>query len=359
MPICTTCTHWVPHLYTVYQSAYNLRLEQPIHQTNCHAFADPYVEHDTLTLLIDLILLKRGVYRHLLYNRGSPPRRADDSKNSHDEQVTEPQKYVTVRMLDEREWVCSLRKSLKWLDAVAGVLQARWARVLELGGYLVFLDAFIRWSHLHVATSSEVSPWSLETIADFTRIFIGCLAETIAFHSGVLFFSYLVLKVLDFVKSFKQRSPHKLSDIRREFRFSLIPLSLFYSSLTKLFLLFLLTVWRPSNAPVANRNTQEQSNVQSSPLKWSNNTLWSDSSILDALSFMNDDQLDRQWIVRNVLGGMSAGFGLRVILDVHPVFTTIVILFGWLTKTAMAELIGKWVASDEKTGEAWLAYSIP
>jgi hypothetical protein len=42
--------------------------------------ADPYVEHDTLTLLIDLILLKRGVYRHLLYNRGSQARVAHEKR---------------------------------------------------------------------------------------------------------------------------------------------------------------------------------------------------------------------------------------------------------------------------------------
>ena len=28
MPICTLCTHEVAHLYTEYQSAHNLRLEQ-------------------------------------------------------------------------------------------------------------------------------------------------------------------------------------------------------------------------------------------------------------------------------------------------------------------------------------------
>lgn len=33
------------------------------------------MEYDTLTLLLDLILLKRGVYRHLLFNRGKAPRR--------------------------------------------------------------------------------------------------------------------------------------------------------------------------------------------------------------------------------------------------------------------------------------------
>lgn len=26
---------------------------------------------------------------------------------------------------------------------------------------------------------------------------------------------------------------------------------------------------------------------------------------------LDDEKLDREWIVRNVLGGMSAGFGLR------------------------------------------------
>jgi hypothetical protein len=39
-------------------------------QPACRRFADPYVEHDALTLFIDLILLKRDVYRHLLFNRG-------------------------------------------------------------------------------------------------------------------------------------------------------------------------------------------------------------------------------------------------------------------------------------------------
>jgi hypothetical protein len=97
MPICTTCTHPAPYLYTVYQSAHNLRLEQCVRirsdsarvsyrcvwtKTKCNAFADPYVEHDTLTLVLDLILLKRGVYRHLIYNRGTPPRRLMGAKRS-------------------------------------------------------------------------------------------------------------------------------------------------------------------------------------------------------------------------------------------------------------------------------------
>lgn len=29
------------------------------------------------------------------------------------------------------------------------------------------------------------------------------------------------------------------------------------------------------------------------------------------LNILDEDSLDREWVVRNVLGGMAAGFGLR------------------------------------------------
>ncbi len=48
-----------------------------------------------------------------------------------------------------------------------------------------------------------------------------------------------------------------------------------------------------------------------------------------------------------------------VILDCHPVFTMLVILCGWVAKTAMAATVSKWVGGDDTSGEAWLAYSIP
>ena len=48
-------------------------------QPSCRAPADPYVEHDPLVLALDLILLKRGVYRHLLFNRGTLPRKVDQT----------------------------------------------------------------------------------------------------------------------------------------------------------------------------------------------------------------------------------------------------------------------------------------
>jgi hypothetical protein len=32
---------------------------------------------------------------------------------------------------------------------------------------------------------------------------------------------------------------------------------------------------------------------------------------MDIFEILDDDKLDREWIIRNILGGMSAGFGLR------------------------------------------------
>lgn len=69
MPICINCTHPTPTLYTTTTSkaGSTIRLTQC---TQCKKFADKYVEHDYVVLFIDLVLVKREVLRHLLFNRG-------------------------------------------------------------------------------------------------------------------------------------------------------------------------------------------------------------------------------------------------------------------------------------------------
>lgn len=80
---------------------------------------------------------------------------------------------------------------------------------------------------------------------------------------------------------------------------SLIPLTVLYSSFTKYFLLFLLTIWRPSVSKPDGAPYQFQGSHYENPL------------IIRALEIWDEDKLDREWVVRNVLGGMAAGFGLR------------------------------------------------
>ena len=80
------------------------------HKVSCHAFADPYVEHDTLTLWLDLILLKRDVYRHLLYNRGLGARRLSDQgpRRGNHSTVTSSVEEITKGVVNETQRVADL-----------------------------------------------------------------------------------------------------------------------------------------------------------------------------------------------------------------------------------------------------------
>ncbi|KAH8832179.1 Arv1-like family-domain-containing protein [Flagelloscypha sp. PMI_526] len=316
MPLCVNCTQRVEWLYTVYETTHNLRLEQC---PACQTFADPYVEHDSFTLLLDLILLKRAVYRHLLYNRGSPPRISSEKNFRH----ADP---------GERE----LR---------------RWNTILRLGSSLVLVDAFIRWSHLH-RTTQPSSPWVEHPLPAFLKILVGCFAETMSFHLGVITGSSIVLSITRLFGRHRH-SPSATSSSHQSgetFSTSLIPLSLFYSSLTKLFLLFLFTIWPPSLSPI--------------PPSTMNMPFNENKYTQTALRLFDEGNVDREWVIRNVLGGMSAGFGLRVVLDVPPIFTTLTILAGWWCKTFVARAIvnSDWIGAGDGSGlerEIWLAYSIP
>ncbi|KAI5122524.1 hypothetical protein M0805_005251 [Coniferiporia weirii] len=334
MPICTTCTQKLFYLYTVYQSANNTRLEQC---PKCLNFADPYVEHDTLTLLLDLILLKRGVFRHLLFNRGYEPRRASRS-SSPEKREDEKQRLQRLRAQRER---------------------GRWRSIFQLGIVLVFIDAFIRWSHLSPSDSAiggSPTIWTQAHIEPFLRIFAGCLIETFAFHTGITLTSAAALKLIGLWDSARRKpspsAPPK-SGVLDELRISHIPLTILYSSLTKLFLLLLLALWKPSSVPSG--RTSPASSGEGGLLEG----LLAHEVTQKALEILDDDKLDREWVVRNVLGGMAAGFGLRVVLDIHPWFTTMVILIGWAVKTFVAGLVSAWVNKGGSAGDVFLAYSIP
>lgn len=185
-----------------------------------------------------------------------------------------------------------------------------------------------------------------------------------------------------------------------------IPLTLLYSSLPKLFLLFLLTIWpsTPSSLPAS--STSSISSPSSIP-----RSTWypaPPNPIGTILDMLTEEKLDREWVVRNVLGGMAVGFGLRgtslfpspspfplipslrllsvclplsrpnrpdadsmdvVVLDCHSLLMMLIILVGWSVKTAFASLVSSWIqpvslgglggVGGEGNGDVWLAYSIP
>ena len=77
-------------------------------------------------------------------------------------------------------------------------------------------------------------------------------------------------------------------------------MTLLYSSLSKLFLLFLLSIWKPS--------TTNSTQVFTERAK---GTILAHPVINSALEILDDDKLDKEWVIRNILGGMASGFGLR------------------------------------------------
>lgn len=66
--ICIECTEPVSSLYTEY-STDNIRLTAC---SKCNKFADKYIEHDGVLIFIDLLLLKKQAYRHLVFNVLTP-----------------------------------------------------------------------------------------------------------------------------------------------------------------------------------------------------------------------------------------------------------------------------------------------
>lgn len=78
-------------------------------------------------------------------------------------------------------------------------------------------------------------------------------------------------------------------------RISHVSLALLYSSLPKLFLLSLLVIWKPT---ISSRHyrTSISANYE---------------FLVSALQLFDESSIDREWLLRNVLGGIASGFSLR------------------------------------------------
>jgi len=63
--ICVECGAPIAKVYRQF-SAGNIRLCRCSH---CGEFADPYVEQELILIVLDLLLLRGPVYRHVLFNR--------------------------------------------------------------------------------------------------------------------------------------------------------------------------------------------------------------------------------------------------------------------------------------------------
>ena len=194
---------------------------------------------------------------------------------------------------------------------------------------------------LRAPESRSSSPISDDGVvaAAFLRILLGCLVgtalyehhtkgivpltlllgykETASFYGGITLASSCVLTSLDRVARWRKLPNPPSSSIRQQLRYvaslpplendpfstkaphktrySHIPLCLLYSSLTKFMLLVVLSIWGSQ----VKGDPPRPAYVYKMPF---DSPLW---------RLLDDDVLDQTWLVRNMLGGMSTGFGLR------------------------------------------------
>ncbi|KAI9638837.1 Arv1-like family-domain-containing protein [Dioszegia hungarica] len=306
MPVCTTCAHPAEYLYTTYRTKSNIRLGVC---PRCSAFLDPLIEHPPLLLILDLILLKPRVFLHLLYNRGTRPLDA-----------TAPSINRVVQTApagpDERETV--LRQDLVRLVFVTILAEA-----------LVRIGA----SQGGLAGRSE-GKGGIRCVWPVSGILLGVMAEMAVQYGVTLILGLSVLWARGWwtpapgtpSERVQGSGKAKAEDGRKaNFRPILIPLTLLYTSILPLLLHLLLSIWY---SPPTHPSSSTPLDTLHLP------SMLTDNLPLELISVMHTlhhlwNTTDRIWAGTRLLGGMSAGFGLRVVLPTRPWETTGIVSAGW------------------------------
>jgi len=120
----------------MFYGPHNVRLTQC---PNCRNFADKYVEHDAVIMIIDLILIKPQIYRHLLFNR----------------------------------YVSSPKTNKDQLDYI----------IMRLGFLFTLFDVYLTWARVEKRADAESYFFAEQSIiVQYTFFLALCISGTLALH---------------------------------------------------------------------------------------------------------------------------------------------------------------------------------
>ncbi|PWN50386.1 Arv1-domain-containing protein [Violaceomyces palustris] len=348
MPICTNCSRPTSSLFTTFGKDHVILSPCSRHREGCGSFADPYLEHGIVIVILDLILVKPRAYRHLLFNR---PNLGSPWNQTHDDDDQEP----------------ALSSSL-----------STWSRLVKRFISLLLVDSYIRWFYLCLhhptlsAPASEpttehrfklpstitslltrgASESAVEKATSVTLSYLSVLSvtglETLTFHFAVTLLTCLFIR---FQKSFnnwkrKRRGRGKvktravptksLSDPSRSiseqakeeeedeeegenddplpktaldlFRPHLPPTALLLSNLSTILLLSIVLLW--------------------------------DSNLGESQATTTTTRYSTDRLIRTFVGGLSSGVALGVLVPDRPEITTSILTLAWILQALVKRLFG-------------------
>lgn len=387
MPICVHCNSLAEHVYTVYSSRDNIRLAVC---NQCGLFVDPLIEHPPVLLLIDLILLKPRVYRHLVFNYGSEPLQAGRKPattgkhnaldvNAADgvrlgKESSEVEEKTRVATANHNRSKITLR-SILWMSVVTmsvesvvlySTIRGPSTESRDIGDLAIFSHAERRkwlWSIVVVILSTSAQHLATTAIAaGFLKlrypIWLLSGKEKLAVIVGENGHKTVVRTLERRDRSVSSSVDARSGDGRGlYFVLQMVPLTLFFTSLLPCILHICLFIW--SSHTVADPNAVSENVHQSGTshilplleeaviphltrvvnLLPSNVVTELDLFWEAFTSAMKREGIDEMWIAVRLLAGMSSGFGLRVILPNPPWQTSVAVLGGWLAKTVIQTVL--------------------
>lgn len=295
MPICVHCSTPTESLFISYGPQHLVCTRCKA----CGAFADPYVEHEAIIVVIDLILVKPRAYRHILFNR-------TDVFSDHYSKINKgknlkPQEYAKLG----KAWLLLGRRFLA----------------------LLMVDAYLRWFYLCDDDKGNADDQKSRFIAlwSYFNILQSTFAVTLTLHSTVLILSTIYHWIVSRIVSSKidQRLLKIDKNELDRFKIHLLPNSLLLANLTPTFLLCLLLLWQP----LSNQLNQDAFHKINQDEKWQ----WNEASI--------------DWAIRTLVSGLSAGVGLGVVLPLQrtkigALMATLILMTGWYLQFLVSQKLG-------------------
>ncbi|WFD19012.1 phosphate transporter (Pho88) [Malassezia caprae] len=282
MPVCVHCAHPVPALLAHFGSGH-VALARC---ARCGRVADPYLEYGLAVLVIDLILIKPRVYRHILYNISVA-------------MANTPTVYVHARRLLALVLVESY---LTWFSLCVHP----YAKTL--------------WEDAHTSLPHWPS-WAPAPLLGAIRVTGATLAHTLALHMTVMLAGGLVQYA--WYRRRRSRAYWRL------YSWHLPSVAMLYASLSTELLLVIRLVW-DSRMP-ADRRAAAQRPSLFTPMHWA-------APYVPA--WLAAGPWHTEWLIRHVLGGMSAGVALAATMPMQPLVGALVALLGFGVQAQVRAWLG-------------------